>query len=144
MLWKLHNVKKTLDNKIIVTMGGLSKKQCFAQQAALTLVTTAISAIIARILYNVIEKNEATKEGCLIIVITHFAVALIFSGFNFIINVTGGHRGRWVQLSEKEITKRGIDKNQLREIDWSARIYMHFGSAPEWHAGQLTDFSSDD
>ena len=126
--------KKTLDNKIIVSMP-MYKDYYYVQNIALATLVAAISSKAVQIL---------VLAGCPSVIAIPLLVGsvvapILFSLLNMIVRNTGGHHGRWVEISDAEINKHGINKNNVEKIDWSARVYCGFGTAPTYFPGQLID-----
>jgi hypothetical protein len=127
------NPKKTLDGKIIVSMP-MRKSYYYVQNIALAILVAAISSKSIQIL---------ALAGCpsviaLPLLVGSVATPILFSLFNMIVCDTGGYHGRWIEISDAEINKQGINKSNVEKIDWSARVYCGFGTAPTWFSGELT------
>jgi len=127
--------KKTLDNKIIVSMT-MNKDHYYVQNIALATFVAAISLKAAQIL---------VLAGCpsviaIPLLVGSVAAPIVFSLLNMIVCNTGGHGGRWVEISDAEINKHGINKENVELIDWSQRVYCGFGTAPEYFPGMLTAY----
>lgn len=128
------NPKKTLDGKIIVSIPE-DKDYYYTQNIVLATLVAAISFKAVQVLL---------LAGCPSVIAASLLVGsmsapISFGVVNMIIRHTGGHHGRWVELSNAEIDKHGINKLAVEEIDWSARVYRGFGTAPTYFPGLCTD-----
>lgn len=123
--------QKTLDEKIIVSM---PKDYYYVQNIALAILVATISLKAIQIL---------VLAGCpsviaIPLLVGSVAAPILFSLFNIIVRNTGGHHGRWVEISDAEINKHGINKDTVKTIDCSVRVYCGFGTAPTYFSGQLS------
>lgn len=128
------NPKKTLNDKIIVSMP-MYKDYYYAQNIALAALVVAVSSKAIQVL---------VLAGCPIIIATPLligsvAAPILFGLFNMIVRHTGGHHGRWVEISDAAISKNGINKDNVERIRCSARVYCGFGTAPTYFSGELTE-----
>ena len=129
-----QNPKKTLDGKIIVSMP-MYEDYYYIQNIALATLVAAISSKAIQVL---------VLAGCPGIIATPLLVGsvaapILFGLFNMILRNTGGHHGRWVEISNAEINKHGINKSAVELLDLSVRVYSGFGTAPTYFPGGLTD-----
>lgn len=128
------NPKKTLDGKIIVSIPAY-KDYYYTQNIALATTLAAISYKAVKILL---------LAGCPALTATPLLVGsvaapILFGLFNMILRNTGGHHGRWVEISNREINKHGIIESDVEEIKWGARVYCGLGTAPTFFPGRSTD-----
>lgn len=129
-----ENLRKTLDGNIIVSMSK-SRGYYYAQNVVLATVVAAISIKAVQIL---------AVYGCPRIIAVSLLVGdvvtpILFGLFNMIARQPDSHHTRWVELSEAQISKNGIDKSKVEKIRWSERVYCGFGQAPKYFPGWLTN-----
>lgn len=128
-----ENLRRTFDGKIIVSMP-FNKDYYYTQNIAL-------AALVATVFYKVIP--FLVLAGCPIIMgvslsVISVATPILFAAVNMNIRNTGGHHGRWVEVSEEKIAKHGIKKDTINKIQWGVHVYCGFGSAPIYFPGELT------
>lgn len=128
------NPQKTLEGKVIVSMP--SDKDCYyLQNVAITSLMTAISFTAFKILIVV----GCPVVGATSILVASAASSVIFGLSNILARFCGGHRGRWVEISDSDIKKQGINLSAVQEINWRAGVYSAFGSAPRYVPGRYTE-----
>ena len=127
------NPKMTLDGKIIIRMP-IYKDYYYAQNIILAPIVAAISSKAVQIL--ALASYPSTPAFPLLF--GSMAASILFSSINMIVRHTGGHHGRWVEITDAEIKKHGIDKSNIEKIGFSARVYCSFGAAPIYFRGEFT------
>jgi|688.fasta_scaffold19462_3 hypothetical protein len=127
-------LQKTLDDRVIVSMGELND-----YYVAQNIVLAALIATVSSIGVLILISHGLPGDIAFPLITSYIISPAICALHNIIIRRTGGHRGRWVQLSEEELKKREIDKKTIEEQRWSSRVYHTFGSGPKWFRGAHTD-----
>ncbi len=127
------NPKKTLNGKVIVSMPKL-KDYYNVQNIALICAATAISSKAMQVLVL----NHCPTIAVIPFLIGSVIGPVLFGLLNMISYNTGGYHSRWVEISDAEINKHGINKYNVEAIDWSVRVYCGFGTAPKSFPGQNT------
>ena len=128
------NLKMTLDNKIIVSML-VSRNYYYVQNIALAAIMTAISLKAIRILVLADSRSVIAIP----LLVGSVAAPILFSLFNMAICHTGGYHGRWVEINGVETGKLAINKNDIRKISLSERVYCCFGAAPTYFPDEFTE-----
>ncbi len=128
-------LQKTLDKKIIVSMGD-QHGIYYAQNAVLAGLVTAVASLVFRTLLN---------RGCPAVVAWPFLVGsvaapILLTVYNLgDLSARSTHR-RWVVLSEAEVTRHSIQEHTIGYMEQSEAVYSGFGSEPEWKPGTYTQF----
>ncbi len=125
-----RNLRRTLDNRIIVSMPRYNDYY-YAQNIVLSALVAVISSQAVRIL---------VLAGCPSVIavpllVGSVAAPLLFGIFNMVVRNTGGHHGRFVELSNAEIQRREINVNNVAQLHSGERVYCDFGSAPQYFPG---------
>lgn len=127
------NPEKTRDGRIIVSMP-YGKDYYYTQNIILGVLVAAISAKAVQILVSNCPKYIASP-----LLVSSVAVPILWSLFNMLLRYDSCHEGRWVEISDAEVNKHGINKDQVKTTMWGKRVYCGFGSAPEYFPGSCTE-----
>jgi len=129
-----QNPRKTLDDRIIVT-ANISKNYFCIQNIVLSTLVAAISWKAVQILASI---------GCPAFIATPFLVGCVavpifigLSSMYLIPGQTGDFRGRWVEISEAETNKHGINKIDVKRLERGENVYCNFGSVFKYFPGEL-------
>lgn len=128
------NPQKTLDNRVIVSMG--RGNDYYALQ---NIVLGALVALISYKAVQILALAACPSVIAVPLLVGSVAAPILFALFNILLRSTGGHHGRWVHINDDEIKKHGINKNTLETIAFSVRVYFSFGSAPTYCPGEQTE-----
>lgn len=129
------NPKMTLDKRIIVSMPRYV--DCYYLQN--TVLAILIAAISAKAVQTLVSGN-CPSIIAIPLLVGSVAAPILFGLSNMIARQSGGHHGRWVELSGDEINMYGINANTVEKITWSERVYCGFGRAPKYFPGESTGF----
>ena len=129
------NLQQTLDGKVIVSSG--TREYTIQNVVLAVLVGLNISKGI-----QILALAGCPSVVTVPLLVGSVVAPILFGLINIAIHHLGGHRGRWVEISDREVARRGINKNFIPKIDWRTPIYCGFGSAPKYFPGQYTDDSS--
>ena len=124
---------RTLDNRVIVSMPRY-QDYYYTQNIVLAALVAAISSQVIRILF---------LAGCPSIIAAPLLLGSVAASitcclFNMIVRHSGGHHGRFVELTAAEVQQHGINLDQVAHMTDSERVYCGFGSAPRYFPGTNT------
>lgn len=130
------NPKKTLDDKIIVSMPR-QRDYYYIQNIALAALVGLISSKTIQLLVLAGSLSAIATS----LLVGSVAAPILFALVNMILHYKGVHRDRWIQISDAEINKHGINRDNLQKMNLSEVVYCGFGAAPTQLPGRSTDFN---